>query len=101
MGQRSASRRAGISRHAGVWHALGRDEESKVFFFEKKKQKTFGALSRTLRQRTPSDKSFLVLFFKKEPLSSFLPAYVTNRNQMYSPLALRETGYICNPEFSR
>jgi hypothetical protein len=50
-------------------------EESKAFFFEKKKQKTFthfmfGAPD-TLRAQM--DKSFLVLFFKKEPLACFPP----------------------------
>jgi hypothetical protein len=34
------------------------------FFFEKKNQKTF-----TNGPRVPIDKSFLLLFFKKEPLS--------------------------------
>jgi hypothetical protein len=39
---------------------IGRQE---VFFFEKKKQKTF-----TILPSAPTDKSFLVLFFKKELL---------------------------------
>jgi hypothetical protein len=45
----------------------------KQFFFEKKNQKTFvrygqRRLSRLLWRRRPTDKSFLVLFFKKELL---------------------------------
>jgi hypothetical protein len=44
--------------------------ESKVFFFEKKKQKTFASWAEPLRlQRAQTRKSFLVLFFKKELLS--------------------------------
>jgi len=40
-----------------------------MFFFEKKNQKTFFSL-RTLPARyTPSGKSFLLLFFKKEDLA--------------------------------
>jgi len=44
----------------------------KYFFFEKKKQKTFTRwLTRQARSvRIPKGKSFLVLFFKKELLSS-------------------------------
>jgi hypothetical protein len=42
----------------------------KGFFFEKKKQKTFdGAVADSPEKRVPGRKSFLVLFFKKEPLS--------------------------------
>jgi hypothetical protein len=42
---------------------------SKVFFFEKKKQKTFGRLASAFPERlSPRIKSFLVLFFKKELL---------------------------------
>ena len=45
----------------------------KACFFEKKKQETFGRLSRTLPQRRDSGiKRFLVLFFKKELLAVFL-----------------------------
>jgi len=45
-------------------------KKKEVFFFEKKKQKTFdrGVLFRRLRDST--DQSFLVLFFKKEQSSS-------------------------------
>ena len=39
-------------------------KESKAFFFEKKKQKTFFTAV-----ADPTDKSFLVLFFKKELLA--------------------------------
>jgi hypothetical protein len=43
---------------------------SKHFFFEKKKQKTFIRLSlATGRRLTPTGKSFLLLFFKKEALA--------------------------------
>jgi hypothetical protein len=52
--------------------SCGRVKRRKQFFFEKKNQKTFGRLSRTSQQRTPRDKSFLVLFFKKERLSFYL-----------------------------
>jgi len=54
---------------------MRRDEdEGKRFFFEKKKQKTFIPLpSPSTRHvsatRNRTDKSFLVLFFKKEHLS--------------------------------
>jgi hypothetical protein len=42
----------------------------KVFFFEKKKQKTFTRLAMAFPERLgPGFKSFLVLFFKKELLS--------------------------------
>jgi len=42
-----------------------------MFFFEKKNQKTFAPLSaRRSNARAPRRKSFLLLFFKKEVLSS-------------------------------
>jgi hypothetical protein len=44
-------------------------ERRKHFFFEKKKQKTFACLDRGYASRLElTDKSFLVLFFKKELL---------------------------------
>jgi hypothetical protein len=48
-----------------VWRegVSARKVERKYFFFEKKKQKTFAH-----GPRVPTDKSFLVLFFKKELL---------------------------------
>jgi putative CocE/NonD family hydrolase len=46
-----------------------------MFFFEKKNQKTFVRLSRTPRQRTQRDKSFLLPFFKKEVLVFLLLAF--------------------------
>ncbi len=47
-------------------------QASKAFFFEKKKQKAFVCLSQTCPQpRDSGVKSFLLLFFKKEGLSSF------------------------------
>jgi len=42
-----------------------------VFFFEKKNQKTFIPLRALPARRAPTVKSFLLLFFKKEDLSSF------------------------------
>jgi hypothetical protein len=47
----------------------GTSARREVFFFEKKKQKTFGLLSRTYPAAYAKGKSFLVLFFKKELLS--------------------------------
>jgi len=45
---------------------------SKKFFFEKKNQKTFANLASASPERLgPGFKSFLLLFFKKEVLSSF------------------------------
>jgi len=41
----------------------------KVFFFEKKKQKTFGGLSRSCRQRTLSEQKFFGSFFQKRTTS--------------------------------
>jgi len=51
------------------------EEGRKNFFFEKKKQKTFVLFcAGLLRQPRPKlTKSFLLLFFKKEVLASFLP----------------------------
>jgi hypothetical protein len=46
----------------------------KDFFFEKKKQKTFIILEpRWLNRRVQTNKSFLVLFFKKEHSSFSIP----------------------------
>jgi hypothetical protein len=46
-------------------------EKGKHFFFEKKKQKTFDYSASVLQERPkPNSQSFLVLFFKKEPLSA-------------------------------
>jgi len=42
----------------------------KMFFFEKKNQKTFTHLRVLPGRRAPISKSFLLLFFKKEELSS-------------------------------
>jgi len=55
---------------------FGQEKGRKVFFFEKKKQKTFALLLSTCMEvgsltRPPKSKSFLVLFFKKED-SSFV-----------------------------
>jgi hypothetical protein len=46
----------------------GVKEESKRFFFEKKKQKTFANWATGADNNTDRSKSFLVLFSKKEPL---------------------------------
>jgi hypothetical protein len=51
--------------------AKAKDEGRKVFFFEKKKQKTFAYGRALARQRAQRDKSFLLLFFKKEESSPF------------------------------
>jgi len=44
-----------------------------MFFFEKKNQKTFANWRTPPDRLSPTSKSFLFLFFKKESLSSFLP----------------------------
>jgi hypothetical protein len=50
----------------------GQPRKGKVFFFEKKKQKTFIRLASASPERLGFiSKSFLVLFFKKELLASF------------------------------
>jgi len=41
-------------------------DDRNIFFFEKKKQKTFDFGARCRRVRASTGKSFLVLFFKKE-----------------------------------
>jgi hypothetical protein len=48
----------------------GRQQRKKVFFFEKKKQKTFASLSRTYPQRSSRLKVFWFFFSKKNMLSS-------------------------------
>jgi hypothetical protein len=52
----------------------GLQEARKQFFFEKKNQKTFDSVQLIAAYvvRKPTDKSFLVLFFKKELLPFFL-----------------------------
>jgi hypothetical protein len=54
------------------WGGWCKTRQGRMFFFEKKNQKTFmsavAALSGKVRDST--DKSFLLLFFKKEGLSS-------------------------------
>jgi hypothetical protein len=45
-------------------------ESSKMFFFEKKNQKTFTPLRALPARHAPKGKSFLLLFFKKEDLPS-------------------------------
>ena len=48
---------------------MSADKESKAFFTEEKKQKTFGlAVAESSSARAQGNKSFLVLLFKKEPL---------------------------------
>ncbi len=47
-------------------------KQGKAFFSEEKKQKTFGpAVAMVLPARAQGNKSFLVLFFKKELLALF------------------------------
>jgi hypothetical protein len=49
-----------------------KEKQSKRFFFEKKNQKTFPVGAQSLAGGThQTEKSFLVLFFKKERLSFF------------------------------
>jgi hypothetical protein len=43
-------------------------EKERMFFFEKKNQKTFAFLARADRTPATANKSFLLLFFKKEVL---------------------------------
>jgi hypothetical protein len=59
--------------------------ESKNFFFEKKKQKTFANLASAFPERLgPRFKSFLVLFSKKELLpSSTRPPLPGDRRTRY------------------
>jgi hypothetical protein len=45
--------------------------EERVFFFEKKNEKTFIPLRALPARYAPTVKSFLLLFFKKEDLPSF------------------------------
>jgi hypothetical protein len=58
----------------GGVHRQKTPEERKAFFFEKKKQKTFALAPSSpdvlplQLARNPTDKSFLILFFKKEHL---------------------------------
>jgi hypothetical protein len=56
--------------------------EGRIFFFEKKKQKTFDFfwLRRLWIGSAQGRKSFLVPFFKKEPLSSPMRCNETGRN---------------------
>jgi len=56
-----------VTIHSG----LANLRERQVFFFEKKKQKTFGLKSRVGVQGASGNKSFLLLFFKKEVLAYF------------------------------
>jgi hypothetical protein len=51
-------------------------KQRKRFFFEKKKQKTFEYWAEPIQRRPPGDKSFLVLFFKKELLPTAKPVPV-------------------------
>jgi hypothetical protein len=55
------------------WRPTGREgrKRRKIFFFEKKKQKTFACWAQRFRMGSAQmNKSFLVLFFKKELLPS-------------------------------
>jgi hypothetical protein len=55
----------------------GARKMARMFFFEKKNQKTFAYLARASQQSHPGNKSFLLLFFKKEDL----PVYLANCNR--------------------
>jgi hypothetical protein len=46
-------------------HGVGRKQE-KMFFFEKKNQKTFASLSRTHHQHAPEDVKVFCFFFSKK-----------------------------------
>jgi hypothetical protein len=46
-----------------------RQEKARMFFFEKKNQKTFASLRTLVGLSATANKSFLLLFFKKEVLS--------------------------------
>jgi hypothetical protein len=62
------------TRRADFLSASFHARKSKNFFSEEKKQKTFMSLSRfSPAARTTNNKSFLVLFFKKELLA--LPSF--------------------------
>jgi hypothetical protein len=51
---------------------IGEYEERKMFFFEKKNQKTFASLSRTYPRHLPNDiKVFCFFFSKKKALLLF------------------------------
>jgi hypothetical protein len=77
--------------------ATSREGESKRFFFEKKKQKTFicrGCWHGFGQQHTPrvfdhevaksraKSKSFLLLFFKKEALAYLPPSVAHNKSRI-------------------
>jgi hypothetical protein len=63
-----------MTRYAsGLRHhyiGLRKGKLRKAFFFEKKNQKTFASLRALPTRLAPNVKSFLLLFFKKEDLSS-------------------------------
>jgi hypothetical protein len=74
-----------------------REGISKAFFFEKKKQKTFDSWYAPRRQRAQRDKSFLVLFFKKEPLSFYI---TLNRPESLAMVhARRELAWLTQPRY--
>jgi hypothetical protein len=65
------------------------EEVRKRFFFEKKKQKTSMTFAARVKVISPShknqmDKSFLLLFFKKEALACF--SYPSHRNYTPGPV---------------
>jgi len=69
---------AEVGRNAQPAPGLNTGEARKYFFFEKKKQKTFAYwLTRCIRlARNEVNKSFLVLFFKKELLPSHFTSFL-------------------------
>jgi hypothetical protein len=70
------------NRHTAQHDFFDKRRGSKVFFFEKKKQKTFGHWLRLFRiGSAQTRKSFLVLFFKKERLTNELPTPATAKSK--------------------
>jgi hypothetical protein len=57
-----------------MWRSIAEGKQGKVFFFEKKKQKTFSSLSRTSRQHVSEKLKVFWFFFSKKNI--FLLVYV-------------------------
>jgi hypothetical protein len=55
----------------------GRQVAGRIFFFEKKKQKTFGTWAEPVHEAAFIDKSFFASFFSKKEASSFLPLAIS------------------------
>ncbi len=67
----------------------------KQFFFEKKNQKTFFPLRTLPASLAPNNKSFLLLFFKKEDLPSYLVACAATDAALASLIKYARTSSIC------